>query len=161
MRTISVAVAALALLGTAASAQTTSPRGMAMPPSATQAPGHREPAINPLTQEDVSKIEGTTVYGDDDKGIGHVSEVLMNPETKKIERLVVSAGGVLGVGGHRVAIPIDQFTWDSERAVLKLPQTLASLKSMPAWVDGATATGSSQAPKNIIPPAGAGGDRTD
>ena len=64
-----------------------------------------------------------------------------------------------GVGGHRVAIPVDRFTWDAEKGAFKLPEDVASVKSMPEWVEGAqTATGSSQPPRNEprIPPSGAG-----
>jgi hypothetical protein len=107
-----------------ASAQSTSPSNPARPaPGATAAAVQKEAAINPLSQEDVSKIEGTTVYGSDDGKIGHVSTALMDPSSKKIDRLVVTAGGVLGVGGHRVA--------------------------MPEWVEGQqTLTGSSLSPRN-------------
>src|SRR5439155_27316921 len=123
----------------------TSPRPA--PAAATTAPMHKENAINPLTQDDVSKIEGTSVYGNDDGKIGHISTVLMDPSSKKIDRLVVSAGGVLGVGGHRVAVPVDQFSWDSDRGVFKLGMTEAALKQMPEWIEGQqTATGSSQPP---------------
>src|SRR5258708_39098106 len=101
------AVAALAVMTGVASAQSTSPSSPARPaPGATAAPVQKEAAINPLSQEDVSKIEGTTVYGSDDGKIGHVSTALMDPSSKKTDRLVVTAGGVLGVGGHRVAIPV-------------------------------------------------------
>ena len=71
----------------------------------------------------------------------------MDPSSKKIDRLVVTAGGVLGVGGHRVAVPVDQFSWDSDRGVFKLGMTEAALKQMPEWIEGQqTATGSSQPP---------------
>jgi len=43
----------------------------------------------------------------------------MDPLSKKLDRLVVSSGGVLGIGGHRVAIPIDQFKWDTDKAPLR------------------------------------------
>jgi sporulation protein YlmC with PRC-barrel domain len=163
------AVAALALMAGAASAQTTntmnSPRPA--PGAATTAPMHKEAAINPLNQEDVSKIEGTAVYGNDDGKIGHVSTVLMDPSSKKIDRLVVIAGGVLGVGGHRVAIPVEQFSWDADKDAFKLGTTVAELKQMPEWVEGGqqTATGSSIPPRDMNnkprdnsanPPNGAG-----
>src|SRR6195256_6068290 len=164
------AVAALALMTGVASAQSTSPSNPARPaPGATAAPVQKEAAINPLSQEDVSKIEGTTVYGSDDGKIGHVSTALMDPSSKKIDRLVVTAGGVLGVGGHRVAIPVEQFSWDANRGAFKLGTTVAELKQMPEWVEGQqTATGSSLSPRNDAttskattpPPAGAGGDNT-
>src|SRR5437867_11272186 len=140
MRTIPIAAAAaLAILTTAAAAQTpsspSSPNSMS--PSATRpAPAPRVTAVNPLTKEDVSNIEGTAVYGGDDGKLGHISTILMNPDSKKIDRLVVTSGGVLGVGGHRVAIPIEQFSWDGEKAAFKLSTTMANLKSMPEWVEG-------------------------
>jgi hypothetical protein len=162
------AVAALALMTGAASAQmSTTPSSPARPaPSATTAPMPKETAINPLKQEDVSKIEGTTVHGSDDGKIGHVSTALMDPGSKKIDRLVVTAGGVLGVGGHRVAIPVEQFSWDADKGAFKLGTTVAELKQMPEWVEGQqTAVGSSLSPRNDAtiskpatpPPAGAGG----
>jgi sporulation protein YlmC with PRC-barrel domain len=160
------AVAALALMTGVASAQSTLPSSPARPaPGATAAPIQKEAAINPLSQEDVSKIEGTTVYGSDDGKIGHVSTALMDPSSKKIDRLVVTAGGVLGVGGHRVAIPVEQFSWDADKGAFKLNTTVAELKQMPEWVEGQqTMTGSSLSPRNDAttprtttpPPAGAG-----
>jgi len=158
------AAAALAMLTVAASAQTTpSPTGPrpttpGMAPPAVQ----HAPAINPLTKDDVSNIEGTTVYGSDDAKLGHVSTVLMEPQTRKIDRLVVTAGGMLGVGGHRVALPIDQFKWDADKGAFRLSTTLASLKAMPEWVEGvATATGSSSPTPTAKPLTGAGdGEKT-
>ena len=170
MRKLPTAVAALALMTGAASAQmsntTSSPARPA--PGATTAPVHKEAAVNPLNQEDVSKIEGTSVYGSDDGKIGHISTSLMDPNSKKIDRLVVTAGGVLGVGGHRVAVPVDQFSWDADKGAFKLGTNVADLKQMPEWVEGGqqTATGSSQPPHDMSkpsdtstnPPANAGGD---
>jgi sporulation protein YlmC with PRC-barrel domain len=83
--------------------------------------------------EDVSKISGTAVYGSDDSKIGSVSTVLMNPESKTIDRLVVNSGGILGVGGHKVAVPIDQLTWDSDKGAFKIAKTTDDVKSMPEW----------------------------
>lgn len=163
MRTLPIAVAALALLSTAASAQMTPPPRNAPgspAPTATQPPAPK-PAVNPLTQADVSKIDGTSVYGTDDKSIGHVSTVLMDPQSKRIDKLVVSAGGVIGIGSHRVAIPVDQFSWDSNKGAFKLQQTLADLKNQPEWVEGSdtTMTGSS-APAKTTPTPNSAGDGT-
>ncbi len=161
MRTLPIAAAALiALMAAAASAQTPTTPSSPRPPGgapATSGPAqvHKEPAVNPLTKEDVSKIEGTDVYGTDNSKIGHISRVLMDPDSKKIDRLVVSAGGVLGVGAHLVAIPVDKFTWDADKGVFKLAQTDAELKAMPEWVAGnKNATGSST-PSSATPKTGA------
>ena len=162
MRTIPIAVADLALLSATVSAQTTqTPPARPMPPgqSATSVPVKPAPAINPLTQEDVSLIEGTTVHGGDDAKLGSISTVLMDPKTKQVDRLVVAAGGVLGIGSHRVAIPVDQFSWDGDKGVFKLTKDMASLKAMPEWVEGATtATGSSLPPRK---PAATGAGDSD
>ena len=157
------AAAVLVMLTVAASAQTTSPSApRPTTPSTAPAPVQHQPAINPLTKDDVSNVEGTNVYGGDDSKLGYVSTVLMDPQTKKIDRLVVNAGGMLGMGGHRVALPIDQFKWDTAKGGFKLSNTLASLKAMPAWVEGAkTETGSSLPPKTEKPLTGAGdGEKT-
>src|SRR5438132_2303202 len=117
MRMISMAaVSAMALLTASAYAQSQSPPGDTTPRSSAPAyspVGAPKPlAQNPLKQEDVTKIEGTSVLGIDGKKLGDVSRVLMKPEDKTIDRLVVRVGGVLGVGGHFVAMPLDAFSWD-------------------------------------------------
>jgi hypothetical protein len=164
MHKIPIAAAAvLAMMTVAASAQTTSPSTpRPATPGATSAPVQREPVVNPLTKDDVSNIEGTAVYGGDDGKIGYVSTVLMDPQSKKIDRLVVNSGGMLGMGGHRVAMPLDQFKWDADKGAFKLSTTLANIKSMPEWVEGAeTATGSSSPSKTEKPLTGAGdGEKT-
>ena len=160
MRNLSIATAAaLGLMAATASAQMTpSPSQPRTPatngPATAAATAPSRPAPNPLAQEDVSKIDGTAVYGNDDKKIGSISTLLMDPQSKKIEKLVVNAGGVLGVGGHRVALPIDQFSWDGQRDAFKLSTTETALKQQPEWVDGeGTMTGSSIPPKDQNEPA--------
>lgn len=139
MRTkLITAASALMLVAAPVLAQTTpspAPRSTT-PPAATTTPpaaAVRTPAPDPLKMEDVSKINGTAVYGSDDSKIGSVSTVLMKPDSKTIDRVVVNAGGVLGVGGHKVAVPINQLTWDSDKGGFKIAKTTDDLKSMPEW----------------------------
>jgi sporulation protein YlmC with PRC-barrel domain len=113
------------------------------------------PKPNPLQQEDVSRIEGTSVLGGDNAKVGRVSNVLMNPGSKQIDRLVVTTGGVLGIGGRNVAIPAEKFAWDGEKGALRVPMTRLNLKVIPEWVAGGTMTGST-APSARMPPANAG-----
>ncbi len=175
MRTsLLAATAAVALLAapvlaqTPGSAPSTAPR-----PAAGAGPvaKPRAPIPNPLTQEDISKVKGTDVYGTDDKKVGSIDTVLMNPQSKSIDRLVVKAGGVLGVGGHDVAIPVDQFNWDSAKEGFRLSKTTDQLKAMPEWKaasvgsssgssvgGGATASGGSGMPG--APAPGTGGSPT-
>jgi len=139
MRTKLITTASILMLMTApVLAQTApSPTPRTPPPAAATTPPPaavvKTPAPDPLKMEDVSKITGSAVYGSDDSKIGSVSTVLMQPQNKTIDRLVVSAGGVLGVGGHKVAVPLDQFKWDSDRGAFKIAKTTDELKSMPEW----------------------------
>jgi PRC-barrel domain protein len=138
MRTISMAaVVAAVFLSVSAYAQSqsppgnTAPRGSSTAYSPASAP--KAPAQNPLKQEDISKIDGTSVLGPDSKKVGDVSRVLMKPEDKTIDRLVVRSGGVLGLGGHLVAMPIDAFTWDADAAAFKIAKSADDLKTMAEW----------------------------
>lgn len=91
------------------------------------------PMKNPLSSEDISQIDGTSVAGSDGSSIGKVSTVLMNPSTKRVDRLVVAEGGVLGVGAHDVALPVDDFRWDAKNHNFIIQKTADDLKAMPAW----------------------------
>ena len=153
MRTSLIAtVAALALLAGPALAQTTSPGGAA-PPAGSPPAAAPKPMPDPMKQEDVSQIKGSAVYGSDDKKIGSVSTVLMKPDSKQIDRFVVTAGGVLGVGGRDVALPADQFKWDASKGGFKISQTDDQLKGMPEWKapGSETSTGSSTPPATTAP----------
>lgn len=159
MRTIAIAAVSAVLLSSASVyAQTPSPASPgARPPGAMAPAAAPRPAPNPLKQEMVSKIEGTTVYGTNDAKLGDVSHVLMDPSSKKIDRLVVKTGAVLGIGGHQVAIPVDKFSWEADKDGLKLSMDEASLKAQPEWVEGSdTGTGSSTPPAGMTPPSHAG-----
>jgi sporulation protein YlmC with PRC-barrel domain len=135
MRSISIAmISAVALMSIPLAAQaassTAAPQSAAASrntvPMATQHP-------NPLKQADVSKISGTDVYGSDNKKVGSVSTELMDPASKRIDRLVVSTGGVLGVDAHDVVLPIGKFSWNASESALKISSTTDQLKKMPAW----------------------------
>jgi hypothetical protein len=153
-----IAVSALGLLAGPALAQTSSPStSPSTLPGAAPAP---RPAPDPLAQEDTSQIKGSTVYGSDDKKIGSVSAVLMTPENKTIDRLVVSEGGLLGVGSHRVALPVGEFKWNSEKDAFTIGETADQLKSMPAWsaasADAAMPSEGSSTPRPPLSTAPAG-----
>ncbi|HZT50380.1 MAG TPA: PRC-barrel domain-containing protein [Stellaceae bacterium] len=159
MRVMPIMAAGLfALASATATAQTTTP-GAGTPPrtgSAAGAPAAaKAPAPDPLKDEDVSQVSGSAVYGSDGKKVGSVSTALMNPESRTIDRLVVSEGGLLGVGAHKVAMPIDQFKWDSAKEGFVIGKSADDLKSMAAWEDPARATtagsGSSTPPRATAP----------
>jgi PRC-barrel domain len=142
MRTTWISTASvLALLAAPALAQTTGAPHNQSDPAPMAAP--RQAQLDPLKQEDVFQIKGATVYGSDNKKIGSIATVLMRPDSHQIDRLVVGAGGMLGVGAHDVALPVNQFSWDSQKSGFKISKTEADLKAMPAWVASGAAKGMS------------------
>lgn len=142
------AVTAMLALGAGA---TWAQSSMSMPPSAsplrTTAPPANNalsstssaPMKNPLSSEDISQINGASVAGSDGSKIGSVSTVLMDPSSKKVDRLVIAEGGVLGVGAHKVALPVDAFHWDAQSHNFVIQKTSDDLKAMPEWQQPQTA----------------------
>ena len=119
---------------------------------AVPAPPPKLPAPNPLAQEDTSRLKGKEVYGSEDKKLGDVETALMKPDSKTIDRLVLRYGGMLGLGGHAVALPIDAFSWDGERGAFRIARTEGELRSMPEWKPPAAASAGSGAP--AVPSSG-------
>jgi len=156
-RNLFLAAAALALLGAPALAQTTSPGGAGTrpSPSPSSAAPQAAPKPDPMKQEDISEIKGAAVYGSDDKKVGSIATVLMKPNSKTIDRLVVGAGGVLGVGARDVALPVDQFHWDAAKGGFKIAKTEDELKQMPEWksVSSAGSSGGAASTGSTTPPA--------
>lgn len=143
--TTAAAVAAIFALGASgawAQSSMSSPPGAgtasrpAASPSASSSAGSAAsatPMKDPLASEDISQIDGVSVAGSDGGSIGKISTVLMNPSTKKVDRLVVAEGGILGVGAHNVALPVDAFHWDAQNHNFVIQKTADDLKAMPEW----------------------------
>lgn len=178
------AVAAVLALGTGGAwAQSMSPAPGGAAPLTHNAPANNDinannnapaaaPMKNPLASEDISQIEGTAVAGSDGGKIGSVANVLMDPSTKKVDRLVVAEGGVLGVGAHDVALPVDSFRWDAQNRNFVIQKTADDLKAMAEWqkpqlaenpnlpspstMPGAIGSGAAAAPATPIAPSSGG-----
>jgi hypothetical protein len=78
----------------------------------------------------------------------------MNGDAKRIDRLVVAQGGVLGMGAHHVALPVDQFRWDQQKEGFTIAKTASDVKSMAEWQAPNTTAGSGSS----MPPATHGAD---
>jgi sporulation protein YlmC with PRC-barrel domain len=157
------AVAALLAFGAGgASAQSSmsgpgaaAPSRAAAPPTDNAPSASATPMKDPLSSEDISQIEGSSVDASDGSSIGKVSTVLLDPSSKKVDRLVVAEGGVLGVGAHKVALPVDTFHWDGQKHAFTIQKTADDLKAMPEWKQPqlAEAPSGSSAPTASPPPA--------
>ena len=143
--------------GAAAPSRTTAPPASNAPSTSST------PMKDPLSSEDISQIEGSSVVASDDSSIGKVSTVLMDPSSKKVDRLVVAEGGVLGVGAHKVALPVDAFHWDAQKHQFKIQKTADDLKAMPEWQQpqlaeapsGSSSSGTTRSAPAVSPPPAA------
>jgi sporulation protein YlmC with PRC-barrel domain len=79
-----------------------------------------------------SKLVGASVYDDQDKSIGSISDVLLNDSDHKAGMVVISVGGFLGVGSKLVSVPFDQVKVQDNKVVMP-GATKASLESMPSF----------------------------
>ena len=79
-----------------------------------------------------SKLIGASVYNDQDQRIGKIEDMIVSPDGK-ISVAVIDVGGFLGIGKHRVAVPVDGFA-DIKAKKLVLPNaTKEALKALPEF----------------------------
>ena len=78
------------------------------------------------------KVDGTAVYGADERKIGSVQRVMIDKISGKVAYAVISFGGFLGMGKHDVAIPMSQLKADQDGFVLP-GATKDALKALPEY----------------------------
>ena len=120
----------VAMLATAAMAQTsapTPPSSAPVAPTATQstASSAAEPNLAGQGKWRTSKRIGVDVYGPDDKKVGDVTEVIVD-KTGKVEMVPIGVGGFLGIGSKDVAVPFDQVTWSDQPIAPPAPAPAAA-----------------------------------
>ena len=57
----------------------------------------------------LSDIDGGNVQNPEGEGVGEINDMLIDLQAGKIEYLILSFGGFLGIGENRYAIPVDAF----------------------------------------------------
>lgn len=60
-----------------------------------------------------SKIKGLNVYNQQNEKIGDISDLMLNKDGK-IDNIVISVGGFLGIGTHDVAVKFSDLKWEME-----------------------------------------------
>jgi len=146
----------VAMLATAAMAQTsapTPPSSAPAAPAATQSSASAPAETNLAGQGKwrTSKLIGVDVYGPDDKKVGDVTEVIVD-KTGKIEMVTIGVGGFLGIGSKDVAIPFDQVTWSDQPIAPPAPAP-APASSGSAGGAGSAGGGMASAPAAAAPKA--------
>jgi sporulation protein YlmC with PRC-barrel domain len=78
------------------------------------------------------KLIGATVYNDQHDKIGKIEDMIITPDGK-LSVAVLEVGGFLGLGAHRIAIPVSQFTQIQPTIVLP-GATKQALKGLPEFM---------------------------
>ena len=90
------------------------------------------------TRETVSligsdKVEGTAVYGADDKKIGSIQRVMLDKRSGKAAYAVTSFGGFLGMGEDYYPLPWPALNYDERLGGYRTTITEAQLKGAPKY----------------------------
>jgi sporulation protein YlmC with PRC-barrel domain len=105
----------------------TSPRGVSILPKEEYNPGV-DPSLIAATT-----VIGNKVIGNNGKELGKIEEAMMDLTTGSLSYLVLSTGGVLGIGDKFFAIPLDRLTFDVEKKVFYLDIDRTKLKTLPGF----------------------------
>src|SRR5215217_4962678 len=79
------------------------------------------------------KVEGTAVYGADDKKIGSVQRVMIDKISGKVAYAVVSFGGFMGIGEDYYPLPWPTLTYDTELEGYRVGVTIDTLQGAPKY----------------------------
>jgi hypothetical protein len=87
------------------------------------------------------KVEGTTVYGADDRKIGNVQRVMIDKISGKVAYAVVSFGGFLGMGEDYYPMPWPNLKYDTALGGYRVGVTEDHLKGAPSSIGARTGIG--------------------
>lgn len=79
------------------------------------------------------KVEGTTVYGADDRKIGNVQRVMIDKISGKVAYAVISFGGFLGLGEDYYPMPWPHLKYDTAIGGYRVAVTEDQLKGAPKF----------------------------
>ena len=79
------------------------------------------------------KVDGTAVYGADDKKIGSVQRVMIDKISGKIAYAVISFGGFLGMGEDHYPLPWANLKYDTRLSGYRVGVTEEQLKGAPKF----------------------------
>ncbi len=105
-------------------------------PALTPASGNPNLAVASVKMENglrVSKLIGAAVYGDANDQLGSIDDLLMTPDDHLV-LAIVSVGGVMGLGGKLVAVPIQQLQRTADGKLALPGATKDSLNAMPNFI---------------------------
>ncbi|NNE41142.1 MAG: PRC-barrel domain-containing protein [Marinicaulis sp.] len=80
-----------------------------------------------------SSISGDEVVNAEGEDLGHIEDLMIDPETGKIEYAVLSFGGFLGLGDKYFAIPFTRLSTDRDKKRMVLDVEKTRLNDAPGF----------------------------
>jgi hypothetical protein len=82
------------------------------------------------------KVQGTSVYGVDEKKIGQVERVMLDKMSGKVAYAVLSFGGFLGIGEDYYPTPWSNLTYDTRLGGYRVNLSKDQLEKAPKYRKG-------------------------
>lgn len=79
------------------------------------------------------KVEGTAVYGPNDKKIGSIERLMIDKRSGNVSYAVLGFGGFLGIGDDHYPLPWQSLKYDSDVGGYRTGVTIDQLKSAPKY----------------------------
>jgi hypothetical protein len=79
------------------------------------------------------KVEGTAVYGADDKKIGSIERVMIDKVSGKVSYAVLGFGGFLGLGNEHYPLPWQSLKYDTRLGGYRTGVTEDQLRRAPKY----------------------------
>jgi len=83
------------------------------------------------------KVEGTPVYGADDRKIGSIERVMIDKLSGRVSYAALGFGGFLGIGDDHYPLPWQSLTYDTGLGGYRTAITEDQLKGAPKYADDA------------------------
>ena len=99
-----------------------------------------------------SRLIGMDVKNTQGQELGEVEELELDPQDGKIKNIVISTGGVLGIGAKRVSVPWEQVNPATDEQAFIVGMTKEELQQAPNW-ERAAEKAMPTAPRATTPPA--------
>jgi sporulation protein YlmC with PRC-barrel domain len=145
---LSVFSAVALLLTTGALAQMSPPE----PVPRAAAPATPAPKVTLQTMPEWygSKLIGMDVKNPQGQALGEIDDLVLDSKDAKLKSVVISTGGMLGIGAKKVEVPWDQLKPASDEQAFIVAMTKEELQQAPGW-QRATEKVSPATPSATIP----------
>src|ERR1700751_1735124 len=81
------------------------------------------------------KVEGTAVYGSDERKIGSIERVMIDKQSGRVSYAVLGFGGILGLGNDHYPLPWQSLKYDTRLGGYVTGVTESQLRGAPTYTN--------------------------